>query len=101
MAHYVNNKTLYEEMVKHIAAYKKAAEEGKESPRVSEYIGQCISLIANKLSTNRSFCGYSYREDMIGDGIETCLRYLHNFDPNKTKNPFAYFTQIIYYAFLH
>ena len=41
-----------------------------------------------------------FREDMISDGIENCVQYIHNFDPEKSKNPFAYFTQIIHYAFL-
>ena len=41
-----------------------------------------------------------YREDMIGDGIENCIQYIHNFDPEKSSNPFAYFTQIVYYAYL-
>ena len=28
------------------------------------------------------------------------MTYFRNFDETKSKNPFAYFTQIIYYAFL-
>jgi len=43
---------------------------------------------------------YMFRDDMISDGIENCVQYIHNFDPEKSKNPFAYFTQIIHYAFL-
>jgi len=43
---------------------------------------------------------YMFKDDMICDGIENCVRYIHNFNPEKSKNPFAYFTQIIYYAFL-
>ena len=43
---------------------------------------------------------YTFREDMVSDGIENCLQYIHNFNPNKSNNPFAYFTQIIYYAFI-
>jgi hypothetical protein len=98
--HYVDNKRLYTEMVKYINAYNMAKERDEEPPKVSNYIGECIWLIANKLSTNRNFIGYTYREEMIGDAIENTLRYIHNFDPDKTKNPFAYFTQIMYYAFL-
>jgi hypothetical protein len=97
---YIDNKKLYEEMVIHIANYKLAKEAGEESPRINDYIGNCVYLIANNLSLNYNFIGYSYREEMIGDGIENCLRYLHNFNPEKTKNPFSYFTQIIWYAFL-
>jgi hypothetical protein len=97
---YVDNKRLFEEMVKYTESYHKAKAEDKQPPRVNNYIGECIWLIANKLSTLRQFASYSYKEEMIGDGIENTLRYLHNFNPEKSKNPFAYFTQIIYYAFL-
>lgn len=98
--HYVDNKRLYTEMIKYIREYNEAKEEGRDPPRASNYIGECIWLIANRLSTNRNFIGYTYREEMIGDAIENCLRYLHNFNPDKSTNPFAYFTQIMYYAFL-
>jgi len=98
--HYVDNKKLYTEMIKYINEYNAAKEQGLVPPRASNYIGTCITLIANNLSTNKNFIGYTYREEMIGDAIENCLRYLHNFNPDKFKNPFAYFTQIIYYAFL-
>lgn len=98
--HYVDNKLLYAEMVKFTKAYNEAVAQGVETPRPSNYIGECIWLIANRLSTNRNFIGYTYRDEMIGDAIENCLRYLHNFNPEKSNNPFAYFTQIMYYAFL-
>lgn len=98
--HYVDNKRLYTEMIKYINEYNHAKAEGLPPPRASNYIGECIWMIANRLSTNRNFIGYTYREEMIGDAIENCLRYIHNFDPDKSNNPFAYFTQIMYYAFL-
>lgn len=69
-------------------------------PVIPDYIGQCLLLIANRLSHKPNFINYSYREEMISDGIENCIAYIDNFDPDKSKNPFAYFTQIIYYAFL-
>jgi hypothetical protein len=98
--HYVDNKRLYTEMITYTQKYKQAVKEGLDLPRANDYIGKCIWLIANRLSTNRNFIGYTYREDMVGDAIENCFRYLHNFDPEKSSNPFAYFTQIMYYAFL-
>ena len=98
--HYVDNKKFYEEIV----AYKRKEEEykqkGLESPRLPEYIGECIYKIANKLSNKPCFMNYSYRDEMVSDGIENCIMYFKDFDPNKTQNPFAYFTQVIYYAFL-
>ena len=78
----------------------KAIKDGKEPPRVSEYIGECIYKIATRLSTKPNFINYSYRDEMICDGIENCLQYINNFNPEKSQNAFAYITQIIYYAFL-
>jgi hypothetical protein len=72
--------------------------EGK--PKVPSYIGECFLKIATHLSYKPNFVNYMFREDMICDGIENCLTYIHNFDPGKSTNPFAYFTQIIYFAFL-
>ena len=80
--------------------YNTAKEAGKEPPMISKYVGECFMKIANRLSYRPNFINYAFRDDMISDGIENCLQYATNFDPEKSKNPFAYFTQIIYYAFL-
>lgn len=69
-------------------------------PPIPEYVAECILAIANRLALKPNFSGYTYKDDMIGDAIENCIQYVDNFDPTKSKNPFAYFTQIIYYAFL-
>lgn len=98
--HYVDNKKLYTEMILYLNKLNEAKKNETELPRVSEYVGKTIYLIANRLATKPNFAGYSYKDEMISDGIENCLMYLHNFDPDKSKNPFAYFTTIIYYAFL-
>ena len=74
--------------------------DGKKPPPVTNYIGECFLKIVNHLSYRPNFINYTYREEMISDGIENCLQYVHNFNPEKSDNPFAYFTQIIYYAFL-
>jgi len=97
---YVNNKDLLESLIQYKEACKEAEDSGDQTPRVPDYIGECIFMIANRLATKPNFSGYSYKDDMISDGIENCLQYIHNFDPEKSKNPFAYFTQIIWYAFL-
>ena len=68
--------------------------------RCYEYLGSCFDKIATHLSYKPNFVNYMFREDMIHDGVENCIQYILNFDPEKSKNPFAYFTQIIYYAFL-
>ena len=100
MAHYVDNKEFLAAMIERRELIAKNEAEGKPKPQVSNYIGECILKIATHLSYKPNFINYSYREEMISDGIENCLQYLDNFNPDKSKNPFAYFTQIIYYAFL-
>jgi hypothetical protein len=98
--HYVNNAEFLKHMKEHIASVKEAKRNKKPLPRVSDYIGECIVNIANKLANKPNFMNYPFREEMISDGIENSLQYLNNFDPNKSSNPFAYFTQIIYFAFV-
>ena len=98
--HYVDNKKFYQEIVKYREACEIARQEGKQEPRLPNYIGECIYKIATKLSYKPCFMNYSFRDEMIDDGIENCIMYFKDFDINKTQNPFAYFTQIIYYAFL-
>jgi len=98
--HYVNNKDFLLAMIEYRKLCKKAKRDGSPKPPASDYIGQCFLKIANHLSYRPNFINYTFRDDMISDGIENCLQYLDNFDPVKSKNPFAYFTQIIYYAFV-
>lgn len=97
---YVDNKRLYGEMIHFINECRQCENDGDRRPKIPEYIGECIFKIATKLATKPNFASYTYKDEMISDGIEVCIRYIHNFDPEKSNNPFAYFTQIIYYAFL-
>src|SRR6056300_1076274 len=98
--HYVNNAEFLEAMKAYKKAVDTAIKQKKEKPLVSDYIGSCFLKIANHLSYRPNFINYTFRDDMISDGIENCLQYLDNFNPAKSSNPFAYFTQIIYYAFV-
>jgi len=98
--HYVNNKEFLEAMKLYRKSVNKAKKEKKPKPPVTDYIGSCFLKIANHLSYRPNFINYTFRDDMISDGIENCLQYLDNFNPSKSNNPFAYFTQIIYYAFV-
>jgi|TARA_B100001059_G_C17832109_1_gene585365 hypothetical protein len=98
--HYVNNKQFLEAITEWKETVKDAESLGEERPPVTDYIGECFLKIAQHLSFRPNFINYSYKEEMIGDGIENCLQYVNNFDPEKSKNPFSYFTQIIYYAFI-
>ena len=99
-AHYVDNKKFLEAMIEFKEKCRVAKENEEDQPPVSNYIGECFLKIATHLSYRPNFINYTYREDMISDGFENCLQYVANFNPEKSKNPFAYFTQIIYYAFL-
>ena len=98
--HYVDNKKFLQAMIEYRDKCKKAEERNRKKPPVTNYIGECFLKIANHLSYRPNFINYTYRDDMISDGIENCLQYMNNFDPDKSDNPFAYFTQIIYYAFI-
>ena len=108
--HYVNNKEFLQEITKYRNYLIKAEEEGKtkrdllaeskDFRRTHEYLGTCFKKIGDHLAHKPNFVNYMFKEDMISDGIENCVQYVRNFDPNKSSNPFAYFTQIIHFAFL-
>ena len=98
--HYVDNMLFFAEMQKWKEKIAEQEEVDDLPPMVTEYMGECFYKIATHLSYRPNFINYTYREEMIGDGIENCIRYAKNFNPDKSKNPFAYFTQIIYYAFI-
>ena len=98
--HYVNNKEFLEALVIYRAQCARAEEAGESRPRITNYLGSCFLKIATHLSYKPNFVNYMFREDMISDGIENCVQYIKNFNPEKSSNPFAYFTQIIHYAFL-
>jgi hypothetical protein len=98
--HYINNADFLKALVDYKEACKQAKKEKKPKPAIPNYIGECFMKIAEGLSHKPNFINYTYRDEMMSDGIENCLQYFDNFDPAKSKNPFAYFTQIIYFAFL-
>ena len=98
--HYVNNKEFLAALIRYQEDIEIARLQDKPKPVIPRYIGECFLKIANHLSFKPNFVNYMFKEDMISDGIENCVQYIHNFDPAKSRNPFAYFTQIIHYAFL-
>ena len=98
--HYVDNKKFLQAMKDWKEQCAEAEEAVDETPRITNYIGECFLKIANGLSYRPNFINYTYKQEIISDGIENCLQYIHNFNPEKSNNPFAYFTQIIYYAFI-
>lgn len=103
--HYVNNKEFTAAVVEYAAQMKEAKAKNKEIPMIPEYIGDCFVRIAQGLSHKPNFYKYSWREDMVMDGVENCVKAIHNYDVDKKTrsgkpNAFAYFTQIIWFAFL-
>ena len=98
--HYVNNKEFLAALIKYREDKEIALLQDKPKPPIPRYIGECFLKIANHLSFKPNFVNYMFKEDMISDGIENCVQYIHNFNPEKSQNPFAYFTQIIHFAFL-
>ena len=98
--HYVNNKEFLAAIVEYKEKVALAAEKGEAQPRITNYLGECFLKIATHLSFKPNFVNYMFKDDMVCDGIENCVQYINNFNPEKSKNPFAYFTQIIHYAFL-
>jgi hypothetical protein len=98
--HYINNPDFLQALMDYKAEQKRCKTNKLPEPPIPNYIGECFMKIAEGLSHKPNFINYTYRDEMMSDGIENCLMYFDNFDPAKSKNPFAYFTQIIYYAFL-
>lgn len=99
-AHYINNADFCKALVDYKTSVEKAKKENLPKPLIPNYIGECFMKIAEGLSHRPNFINYTYRDEMVADGIENCIMYFENFDPSKSNNAFAYFTQIIYFAFL-
>jgi hypothetical protein len=97
---YINNEDFLKALTEYKSKVQEAKRTGAETPAIPNYIGECFMKIAEGLSHKPNFINYTYRDEMISDGIENCLMYFANFDETKSKNPFAYFTQVIYFAFL-
>ena len=98
--HYVNNKEFLAALIAYREEREIAEAKGLPRPIIPRYIGECFLKIATHLSFKPNFVNYMFKDDMVSDGIENCVQYIHNFSPEKSQNPFAYFTQIIHYAFL-
>lgn len=99
-AHYVDNKKFLEALIEYRQQVLDAQAKGLEKPIVSRYLGECFIKIATHLSYKANFINYTFKDDMISDGIENCLTAVEKFDPTRSSNPFAYYTQIIYFAFV-
>ena len=98
--HYIDNKAFLKALTEFRSACFKAKKRGRKGPPIPEFVGECFLKIATHLSYRPNFINYTFREDMVSDGVENCLMYMHNFNPRKSKNPFGYFTSVIYYAFV-
>ena len=97
---FIDNKEFYAAMKDYISAIELAKERGEPKPRIPRYIGKCFLDIAEHLSTRPNFSNYMYRQDMVMDAVENCVVCCNRFDPTKSSNPFSYFTQVCWYAFI-
>lgn len=97
---YVNNVEFLEAMIQYKKAVREAEDSGDEAPRIPNYIGECLYQIANRLAYRPNFINYTFRDDMVADGLENAIMCINNFDAEKSKNPFAYFTRVIWFAFI-
>ena len=97
---YVDKKEFSDEMIEWKERWLAAKEAGEPTVPLTNSIGKKIMLIAEGVSRMKNFSNYTYKDEMILDGIENCIRYAHNFNPEKSTNAFAYFTTSIYYAFI-
>jgi len=103
--HYVDNVKFYDSLVEYKKTVNEAKELGLTQPRIPNYIGDCFLKIATHLSFNTKFVNYPFKDSMISDGYTDCVRYVLNYNPDFSggrteKNPFAYFTQLCYWAFV-
>ena len=88
MANYIDNIRLLKEITPYAQACRVAKENNTIMPRIPEYVGGDIKKIAEHIATKGNFANYSWIEEMIEDGIENCILYLHNFDERTSNNPF-------------
>ena len=98
--HYVDNDKFFLEIKKWKQRVIDAREVDESDPPSTEYMGECFLKISENLAWRPNFINYTFRDDLVSDGIENCLLYAHNFNPEKSKNPFSYFTQIIHHAYI-
>ena len=103
--HYVNNANFSQAVVEYVTVLNEARDKGEQLPIVPDYIARCFLKIAEGLSHKSNFIRYTYREEMVMDAVENCLKAIENYNleaATRTGKPnaFAYFTQISWYAFL-
>ena len=103
--HYINNQEFSQAVVDYVTTVKESKDKNETIPVVPDYIAMSFLRIAENLSHKSNFIRYTYREEMVMDAVENCLKAVENYDINAATrtgkpNAFAYFTQIIWYAFL-
>lgn len=97
---YINNQVFLDALIKYKHDVEDSIKSGTSKPKIPDFIGECFLKIATNLSKRPNFCMYTYKDEMVCDAIENCLQYFENFDPDKSTNPFGYFTKICWWAFV-
>jgi len=98
--HYVDGEAFYQALKERRTLKLAAAAIDAEPPAITNFIGECIMGIATNLAKKYQFANYPYKDEMIADAIVHSIRYIDSFDPEKSNNPFSYYTQACYYQFL-
>lgn len=99
--YYVDKEKFYQAIVERHKEIQRLEEQGIfEKPKISDYIGECITLICTNLARKYNFTGYHFKDEMVQDAIVHCLKYIDSFDIDKSRNPFSYFTQAAYFQFI-
>ena len=98
--HYIDNDVFFKAMSEWKLDVIIARNKNQPDPPVTDYIGECFLKICENIKYRPNFINYTYHDDMVSDGLESCLLYAHNFNPDKSKNAFSYFTQIVFYAYV-
>ena len=89
---YINNRDFHNAIVKYY-------EDGEKE--ISKYLVECFLEIAKRLAQKKQFRYYTYIEDMKQDALVNCIKALRRRRYTSDKsNPFAYFTTVIYNAYL-
>lgn len=86
---YLNNKDLMAEVKR-----------SKDVGQMTNELATMLQLLCSKYAKKGNFINYSYNEDMQAYAMMMLVRTWNSFDPAKSNNPFAFFTQCIKNSFI-
>jgi len=96
---YIDNKKFLAELTEYRKNYYTEVDAGMRPPRLPDYLATCFLQLAEKFSRHKKYFAYPFRDDMVSDAVLCCVKYAHNFDPEKSSQAFGYFTMVVKMAF--